>query len=150
MEKPKEHHVVTFYSPGTLVSETRDHDVPGWDPLTAADIAKGVVERHGARPYGFKFRTELRAQNIDDGYGGKMRVEPKTVRESSMYFIAGRVMTLDEVKREMPEERILISNMECNDYGRIVRTQNGYSHCAVFKKGDKLVDINGVEQSVPA
>ena len=43
-----------------------------------------------------------------------------------MYYLGGRVLTLDEVKAEMSDERILIQNMESNDWGRIVVNTNSW------------------------
>lgn len=48
--------VVTFYSPGTFVSETSDVPIDSWDIEKAKELARGIKERHNATPYGFRFR----------------------------------------------------------------------------------------------
>lgn len=45
--------IVTFLSPGTFASEATNKDIESWDVSLAMDMAKNIVERHGAKPYGF-------------------------------------------------------------------------------------------------
>ena len=44
---------------------------------------------------------------------------------SKTYMINGEPMTLEEVKRDHADERILISNMEGNGYDRVWKTTHG-------------------------
>lgn len=37
-----------------------------------------------------------------------------------MYYLGGDVLTLEDVKVKMPDEKILISNMENNGHDRII------------------------------
>ena len=46
-----EQHFVTFYSPGTFVSETSTEPIDSWDVEKAVAMSRGIVERHGAKPY---------------------------------------------------------------------------------------------------
>ena len=106
-----EKHYALFFSPGTFVSEQSEREIGEWDPREAVRLAGTITERHGARPYGFRFETRLVSDPILDGRGGKLAVDPKVIRRSAMHWIDGRVLTLAEVEREMAEERNLICNM---------------------------------------
>lgn len=46
-------HFVKFFSPGTLYSETTVRSIESWDTKQAAQIARGIKERYGSKPYGF-------------------------------------------------------------------------------------------------
>lgn len=138
-------HRVTFFSPGTIVAESTTKDIGEWNPVEAVKMAASVEERHGAIPYGFHFETLLTADPVDDGEGGKLEIQPKVVETSGMYYINGKVESLEEVEaRNSPDERILRSNMRCNDYTHIVKTTNGYSWTQPLNPGDKVVNSDGV------
>ena len=101
-------HFVTFYSPGTMVAEGTTLPIEEWNVDRAVEMAKGIVERYGATPYGFRFST--RARTEDD-------LDSKVVEQSGMYFLGGKIETLEEVEaRNDPNEAILRSNMRGNGY----------------------------------
>jgi len=54
---------------------------------------------------------------------------------SGAYYINARVYTVEDVKREMPSERILISNIENNNWNRCVKTRHG--NIMPFREKDK-------------
>lgn len=68
--------------------------------------------------YGFRFYD----QEEEDRNGEMLKGVQKNY--SGWYFI-GRKMTLEDVKKEMPDSKILISNMECNRYKAVVHTKRG-------------------------
>lgn len=141
--KPETKHFVIFASPGSFVSETSERPIESWDTKLAVGIAETIKERYGATPYGFQFETRLVAQDIPDGYGGTMQVQPKTVKKSGMYYF-GKLETLDEIKAKRdPRNKILISNMECNDWPIMAMTTRGYSHASIFSEADFLVGPDG-------
>ncbi len=108
-----EQHFVTFYSPGTLLSEQTRKPIEKWDTDVAIEMSKTINERHWwATPYGFRFTT--RGRGPDD-------LDSKEIDRSGMYFLGGRVETLEQVRqRADPAEQILLSNMESNGWARIV------------------------------
>lgn len=107
-------------------------------------MATEIVERHGARPYAFRFETRLGADPISDGEGGTLEVISKTVARSGRYFINGRLRTLDDVVRDKKsDESILRSNMECNGYPIVCETRNGYLSTHPFEADDYVVDSDG-------
>lgn len=124
-------HYVTFCSPGTFVSEETSKEVESWDIGNAKDMAEGTKERHGAKPYGFYFTTRAR---------GDDELASKQTEKSNMYYLGGDVLTLEDVKsKNDPNDRILISNMECNGWDRIVVNNNSWKFTAPLNKGDVVL-----------
>jgi hypothetical protein len=136
-------HYAIFFSPGTLFSEQSTREVSGWNPVEACAMAREITERYNSKPYGFRFESRLVSDDIDDGHGGSLRVEPKTVATSKMFHINAVVETLEQVEaRNDPKEEILRSNMRANGW-KIAMTTNSWKHCAIFEDGDCVVDADG-------
>src|SRR5208337_1301855 len=111
-------HFVTFYSPGTFVSEQTEKPIDSWDIEKAKKMARKIKERYDATPYGFRFSTRSR---------GDKDLDSKVTATSPMYYLGGKVETLAEVKaRATEEDRILVSNMEINGYERIITNTNSW------------------------
>lgn len=126
-----EKHFVEFFSPGTFVAESSVKPIDTWDVETAVLMATEVKERHGAVPYGFRFLT--RSRGPDD-------LDSNVAAKSGMYYLGGRVETLEQVKaRNDPKDRILISNMECNGYSRIVTNDNSWPWTQPLHDGDVVL-----------
>ena len=127
-----EAHFVTFFSPGTFLAEDRTMPIHAWDVDTAVAMSATITERHGAKPYGFRFTTRARA---DD------ELDSKVVSTSPMHYIGGKVETREEVfARNDPSESILRSNMECNGYDRIWRTTEGWSWTQPLSADDVVIE----------
>jgi hypothetical protein len=125
-------HFVTFYSPGTFVAETSAKDIGSWNVDDAVAMSAMIEERHGARPYGFRFTTRERG---DDDF------DSKETAQSPMYYLGGKVETLEEVEaRNDPEERILRSNMQGNGYKRIWTSTRGWKWTQPLKDDDVVLD----------
>lgn len=123
---------VTFYSPGSFVSECRTEPIDSWDVGIAMELAHSIIERHGARPYGFQFTT--RSSNDND-------LDSSVTATSPFYFLGGKVETLEEVKMRATErDRILITNMECNGWTHIITNNNSWSFTAPLKDSDIVLD----------
>ena len=134
-------HYVVFSSPGSFFHEKSEHEIGEWNTHEAVRIAGTVVERHGARPFGFHFETRLTANGL---IAGVLRVEPKTIKTSGMHFINGRVVTYDDVvARNDPQEQILLSNMRNNDSVLICETRNGYLSTNEYREDACVVDSDG-------
>lgn len=128
-----EKHFVTFYSPGTFVAETNELPIDAWDTEKAVELARGIKQRYGARPYGFRFST--RSRGPDD-------LDSKVTAKSPYYFLGGRVETLAEVEaRNDPKESILRSNMRGNGYDRIVVNDNSWRWTQPLDAGDVVLDV---------
>jgi len=135
-------HYVTFYSPGTLFSEESSREIAEWSPAVACKMARQIQERHGAKPYGFRFVTRLVSEPIDDGEGGKLEVRPKEVAKSGLFFITGRLLKLDDIP-ETPETSILRDNMRCNDHPIVCENCNSWKSVLPFNRDDVLLDAAG-------
>lgn len=134
-------HYVTFVSPGTFVSESTTKPIESWSPETACYLARDIVERYGATPYGFYFTTVLTADDVPDGQGGFLKVEKKEIDRSGTHFLGGEISNYDEVvDRNDPEERILRDNMRGNRYHYIIVNKNSYKSTMEFKVKDVVVD----------
>lgn len=143
MQETARIHTVTFLSPGTFVSEETTRPIGSWDAAAASEMAAGIVERHGARPYAFYFSTLLTARDVPDGMGGLLRVEPRVLERSGLHFLGGEVLTLAEVEeRNDPAEETLRSNMRWN-WPIVCETKNGFRHIAPFSEKDMVVDASG-------
>lgn len=137
-------HYVVFYSPGTFFDESSSKPIKNWNIKKAIALSKDVVERYGARPYGFRFETYITSKPVPDGEGGTLEVKSKLISSSGIHFIGGKIRTLSEIKsRNDPNDRILIFNMECSDYNEVVESTNGYRSTHFFYKDSCIVDENG-------
>ena len=126
-----EKHFVTFYSPGTFVAETTEKPIDSWDIETAKKMAAKITERHGAHPYGFRFSTRSRK---DD------ELDSKVTKTSGRYYLNCKVVTLAEIKnRKDPKDSILISNMECNKWDKVVQSIKVWQWTQPLEKGDVVL-----------
>jgi hypothetical protein len=105
-------------------------------------MANEITERHGAKPYGFQFVEQIVAEPIDDGEGGTLRVEPKEVFRSGMYFIGGKLIRYDDVPDDQ-DHRIMRSNMRSNRHPICCETRRSYRWTSTFKAEDFCVDEDG-------
>ena len=125
-------HFVIFLSPGTFVSEQTEKPIDSWDVDKAVEMSRSIKERHAAIPYGFYFATRERK---DD------ELDSKEIKRSHYYYLGGTVLTLEDVKnRKDPKDKILISNMEGNDYDRIVVNDNSWRSTMPLGENDVVLD----------
>ncbi len=103
-------HYVEFFYQGALDTETEVQEIKD-RRLSRSEIPGSC--------FGYRFFD--RQEAVD----GKTIVENPQNYSGMTYF--GRAMTLAEVKREMPDARLLISNMENPALGwdRVVKTRHG-------------------------
>jgi hypothetical protein len=100
-------HRVTFYSPGTMFSEVTSKPIPAWDTRMAVGMAEGIVERHDARPYGFRFETFMVGDPVPDGEGRVLEVKARLDKSSGMHFLGGSVRTFAQVMADdRPEANV--------------------------------------------
>jgi hypothetical protein len=111
-------HFVSFLSPGVLVHEETTKPIESWDPVVAKEMAHEISERHGVKPFGFRFFTRER---------GAEELDSRVTKRSGMYFLGGKIETLEEVEaRNADDEKILRSNMRCNGIKRIITNTNSW------------------------
>jgi len=103
-------------------------------------MSRKIKERHGATPYGFQFVTRERNRNDFDS---------KETKRSSMYYLGGEILTLEQVRaRKDSKDRILISNMECNNHDRVIVNNNSYRTTMPFERGDVVLDYTKLGEPV--
>lgn len=126
-------HFVTFYSPGTFVHETNEEPIAFWDVDLAVEMAKRIVQRYNARPYGFRFSTRGRdSQDLDS----------KEIASSGMYYLGGKIQTIEEIEaRNDPSERILRDNMRSNGWNRCLVNTNSWKWTSPLEDGDVVLDV---------
>jgi hypothetical protein len=126
-------HYVIFFSPGTFMAEETEKEINKWDIEAAKTTSKEIQERYGAVPYGFVFVTRKRKRN---------EMYPKTIKTSNMYYLGGKIETLEEIKlRNNSEDKTLISNMECNGYDKVVVNTNSWKWTMPLKKDDIILEM---------
>lgn len=129
-----EKNFVTFLSPGTFLVEQTRQPIKSWDVKKAIEMSKNINKRYGALPYGFYFTA--RGRSDDD-------LDSKEIKRSNMYYLGGQVFTLQEVKdRKNPKDRILISNMECNGWDKIIVNDNSWQWARPLKESDVVLDYS--------
>lgn len=100
-----------FYAPGTFFAEEWNKPAETLDP-EAVDFPDNA----------FAFTLHERIDIVD----GDATYEGKTTQVGLRYYHAdSKVETLDEVRRNPKATQILISNMECNRWDRVVWTRWG-------------------------
>lgn len=125
---------VTFYSPGTVSAVSTTKPIKSWDVDTAVTMSKTIKERYGALPYGFQFSTRER---------GRKDLDSHETKRSPMYYLDGKVLTLEQVKaRNDPTDSILISNMECNCFNKVIINTNSWKWTQPFEPGDIVLHID--------
>lgn len=145
----KKQHTVTFYSPGTFFPEETTKTIDAWDLKKAVELSETVVERYGAKPFRFRFATVLAHDPIPDGQGGHLRVEPREIECSCLYYLGGEIREYDEIAAEPePEDkvratsrRIMLSNMR--QHPIIIVNENSYLNRSPFEESDQVVDSTG-------
>ena len=117
---------VEFLYPGIIVSESSSKEVQSRD-ISTIEIPGGA--------FALKFYDiEYNEVKID---GKVLKDEPKRCRETGWQYLGGEVLTLADVEKKMPSERILISNMEWNKIKKVVKTKFG--QCMPMEKGDCVI-----------
>lgn len=127
-----EAYYIEFYSPGTFTSEVtlKEVDKVNYNNVgLAKELARNIVERHGAKPYAFRFIKRAR---------GTEQLDARVVERSCMYFLGGRVETLEDVQAKGPS--ILLSNMKNNGIARVLVNDNSYRSCTQMQDGDVVLE----------
>lgn len=127
-------HYVTFYSPGTFLSEETTKEIDSWDIDKAKEMARTIKERYGATPYCFKFTTLERGS--EDFY-------PKQIaRSKGCYYLGGQIISAEEILAgDDPKEEILRINIRCNDIKKIIINDNSWRFTGEFKDDDVLLEF---------
>ena len=129
-------HFVTFFSPGTFVSEETTKPIDSCHVGQAVEMSKTILERYNAIPYGFQFTTRERGENDLDS---------KKTKQSPMYYLGGTVLTVADIEaRNDPKDRILLSNMRCNRWERVIENTNSWKTVRPLMPEDVVLDMAAI------
>ncbi len=126
-------HFVVFYSPGTFLAERTVKEIDAWSTEDAVEMSKSIVERYDARPYAFQFVTRERKEQDFDS---------KETARSCMYFLGGRIRTVEDLEADGEDHRILISNMKTNGWDRVIQSTHGWSWTQPLMDGDIVLEVS--------
>lgn len=124
-------HFVEFASPGTFVPESSIVEIEAWDPKLAWQMAKDVIERHGAKPFGFHFLTRERRED---------ELNSRIVKRSTFYWLGGKIRTREEVEADnLPNEETLRWNMRTNNIKALVVNENYWTYTGALGDDDTIL-----------
>jgi hypothetical protein len=118
---------VEILYPGSFMPEESVHKVKERDPER---IAKSY-------PKAFCFEFYDVVQNRITVDGEEQTVSGKRKNKSGRYYPGATVFTTEDLKKLPEDFSILISNMECNGWTRVVRTRRG--NFQPLEKGDHIL-----------
>ena len=121
---------IEFLYPGSFFSESSTQEVK------TRDVSKVKVPKNA---FGFKFFDILSV--VVDTDGKKVKLTSERINVSPKHYYGGKLYTVAELKREFPNERILISNIEGNGYPKAIRCRTG--NWQPFEKTDVFVEAVG-------
>lgn len=116
------HTYVRFFYPGLMVGETQERRVQGRD--LDIELPKGA--------FGFSFFTAVEVE-FDN-----VRERKRAYGHSLRYFVGGNILSLEDVRRDRPNEKTLLWNMETNGYPHVLETPRGFT--IPLSKGDTVLD----------
>jgi len=117
-----------MFEPGIICSESYNMKLGSWGTVDEAKN-KAISEVGGAFGFNIKHRTE--------DFDGDEMLTGSWVNDTKTIYVKGTVKTLSQVKDQHPNERILISNMECNKWDRVIMMPNGQAF--PFEDGNELL-----------
>lgn len=125
-------HFVEYLSPGTFVSEVSNREVASWSVPDAIKMMGEIVERHGARPYGFRFYTMSRGE--DD-------LNASRTARSHIYFVNCDVLTAEEILADDdPRFATMRANVLGNGIKRVARTRHGWLAHLPMSDRDEVIE----------
>lgn len=133
LSPPMERHFVEFMSPGTFFPEVTSKPIDAWDVDAAVVMAAEIVERYGARPFGFRFITRSRTD---------ADLDSKQTACSAIYYLGGTIHSAEEVlSRDDPKEAVLRTNIRSNGIKRIIVNDNSWRFTAELNDDDVVLDV---------
>jgi len=100
---------IEYFFPGALFADSAMVDVPSRDVAEAKANAP-------AHAYAFRFITRGRHEN---------ELDSRVIDRSGMHYIGGTIYTVDDVKALPGKNDILLANMQCNGWDKVIRTPLG-------------------------
>jgi len=117
-------HYVEFFYPGTMFSESSILKVKNRQ-------SRNIKLPKNCFAFNFFDREETNSAKT------KRLLMGKKYNYSKSYYIDGTIYTLNQVKKRVPNAKILIRNMQSNKWNKVIKTRFGQFQ--PFKKGDKNI-----------
>ena len=105
---------IEFLYPGSFFRESSTQEVK------TRDVSKVKVPKNA---FGFKFFDILSV--VVDADGKQVELTSERINVSPMHYYGGKVYTVAELKREFPNDRTFISNVEGNGYKKAIHCRTG-------------------------
>jgi hypothetical protein len=115
-------HYVKFWHAGSFCSEDMDKKIKSREDK--------IIVPQGYYAYQFFDREETK------GTTGTLYGKEKNF--SGWYFVGGELYDVERVKKEVPDSRILVSNMEGNNWPMVIKCNQGF--LPFNPKKDKIVE----------
>jgi hypothetical protein len=107
-------HFVRFYFANAITADITD--VPTM-PAAGITVARLLAAQYSRAPYAFEFVTRSR---------GPDEMDSKETYLSPTYYLGGEAYTFEQIAaRDDPNDRILLENMSCNKWNRVILTPKG-------------------------
>jgi hypothetical protein len=131
--KTRKYVTATFLFPGSLFPEESEREVDTKDPKAVAKLApKGA----------FCFVLQGWVTKTTTVNGEDFEKTERDGKGTGRFYLGGTVYTLAQLKAKFgsdPDKRILISNIEGNDWGKAIQCRTG--NWQPFTDQDVLLDI---------
>lgn len=111
---------VEIYYPGSFCANTTTQEISDKENFLLPEKA-----------YAYKFFEKTEVETTE----GEV-LTGKRKNESGMFY-KGKTYTIEGIKRDFPDEKTLIWNMETNNWSKVVRTVLG--NFVPFREGDKII-----------
>ena len=126
-------HYVQFLQPGALVSETSNKRIRSRNPEN--------VKLPSEFTFGFRFFSQIEVTKDGEKLIGRAK------DWSGTYYPDGTIYSLKEVKRYLPNEKILISNMTINNMETVVKTCIG-NFQQFNKDTDHIYKLKNIKKNI--
>ncbi len=105
---------VEYFYPGILVNESSSQEVEARDAQKCArEIPKGAFM---FRFYDVFYMEDAETEEV---------LNRKRLNESKAYYVDGVALDKEGVKKEIPNNEILLSNMRANGWDKVIKTRTG-------------------------
>lgn len=121
---------VRYYYEGKYIDHIVHREI---ETESVDDIINDIQSIDGIWPYRFQFVT----RHPEKETSGEWSIS----NVSHMYFVNGKIRTLDElIKENNPNNKVLIGNMKSNNYDKIIESTHGW--VSSFREGkDTLIEV---------
>lgn len=119
-------HYAEFYSPGSFFNET---DIV---PMDCRSVDE-AINKAPKTAFAFTFFDREELEQVGEVLRGHSK------NRSQRYYLGGDLLTVEQVKAQVPNSDILVNNMECNGWKQVIRTPFG--NFQPLHEGDVVLQV---------